>query len=194
MSLDDIYIIDKRSAMLCESERAQLEVEAFDAVRGGGRVNKYRRNSIISRLPPDIALDLHEREEADRIRASAGSMEEAGHESRERMSLSEKAPKKSPKRASSMSPKNIYRRMSKSFGGSSSKKPGGEVERPSKGQPEAAFQGPSSLPAELTAPDARKMERTSSLQVRRVWGLFLANGEPPEAVERGFLKWGTPFD
>jgi hypothetical protein len=44
MSLDNIFIIDKKSSMLCESERAELEVVAFNAVEGGGRVNAYRRN------------------------------------------------------------------------------------------------------------------------------------------------------
>lgn len=65
------------------TQRASLEVEAFNAVEGGGRVNAYRRNSIINRLPPDIALSLHEREEERRSSMSERAGSIGGYESGE---------------------------------------------------------------------------------------------------------------
>ena len=59
ISMDDIYIIDKSSRMMCERERAELEVQAFHAVSGdAGMRNNYRRKSILQRLPSDIAEGL----------------------------------------------------------------------------------------------------------------------------------------
>jgi len=61
ISLRDIYIINKSSSLYQESERAEIEVEAFEAVSGRGGVrNKMRRNSILARLPSDVRDSLGE--------------------------------------------------------------------------------------------------------------------------------------
>ncbi|GMI36333.1 hypothetical protein TeGR_g2771 [Tetraparma gracilis] len=59
IAMDDIYIINKSSTMMCERDRATLEVEAFHAVAGdSGMRNNFRRNSILKRLPSDVAQGL----------------------------------------------------------------------------------------------------------------------------------------
>jgi hypothetical protein len=77
ISMDDIYIINKSSSMLCEKERAELEVQAFHAVgnSGGGMSTKFRRNSILKSLPKDVAEGLlaGEISEVKKLRGSSMS-------------------------------------------------------------------------------------------------------------------------
>ncbi|GMH63784.1 hypothetical protein TrST_g12047 [Triparma strigata] len=179
MSLDNIFIIDKKSSMLCESERAELEVEAFNAVEGGGRVNAYRRNSIINRLPPDIALSLHEREEERRSSLSMTERslsmggeggdgrdgEEGAHwadsgggggEGKGRLSINTDAPAPpgggtSPKarRGSALSPKNLLRKMGTFTGRSSDSEKDKEKEPPQQ-------------PSQISPPNRKIMQRSIS--------------------------------
>ena len=56
--LKDIYIINKSSCIMRESDRVKLEKEAFEAVKGNGRRSNMRRNSILKRMPDDIRDQL----------------------------------------------------------------------------------------------------------------------------------------
>lgn len=127
IALRDIYIINKSSNLLQESERAGLEVEAFEAVsKSTGMRNKMRRNSILARLPSDVRSSLGEDEDketgeegragegSELVRSVRNSLGELNKiEAEAVQALAEGGPPPSPSKLGSLSPKAVIRKVGK---------------------------------------------------------------------------------